>query len=174
MSKTDQRPKNMTLAEFCEWARRERTRWFHGCELWTGSKTVGKTGGYGSARFKGRTRRVHTLIAEHYHGPAPDGCPYACHICHNRACINPAHLYWGTPRDNVRDCEAAGRRVHPKGEAHHGAVLTEAKVRMIRLMAAGGVGKVPLEGRVLAGMFGTTTRNIEHIIAGKSWAGVSP
>lgn len=97
---TLQREPGMMLAEFCEWARGKMTRWFYGCELWTGAKTAS---GYGGVLFAGRNRGVHTLIAEHYHGPAPDGRPFACHICGNKSCINPAHIYWGSPRDNTND-----------------------------------------------------------------------
>ena len=34
---------------------------------------------------------------------------YICHTCHNKTCVNPGHLYAGTPSDNVRDMVNAGR-----------------------------------------------------------------
>jgi hypothetical protein len=34
----------------------------------------------------------------------------ALHRCDRRDCLNPYHLYWGTPADNVRDRDRPTRR----------------------------------------------------------------
>lgn len=31
-----------------------------------------------------------------------------CHACHNGACSNPKHLYWGTAKENVADSRSQG------------------------------------------------------------------
>ena len=163
------RKRNMTLAGFCAWARAEKTRWFYGCELWTGAKSGG---GYGSARFKGRMRAVHRLIAEHYHGQPPAEqphnrrCPRAQvnHICGNSACINPAHLYWGTQVDNVRDREAAGTGNHARGEAHPRAKLTDLRVRLARRLVARGA---PIAH--LARWFGVNETVLGNAVKRRTW-----
>lgn len=33
-----------------------------------------------------------------------------CHACHNAACSNPKHLYWGTYSENLKDSFKAGRK----------------------------------------------------------------
>lgn len=67
------------------------------------------SGRYGHANVsiyaKGVERRVnvHKLIAEVFHGPAPDNKPFACHR-NGHAWDNRAdNLYWGSREENVAD-----------------------------------------------------------------------
>jgi hypothetical protein len=77
----------------------------NGCIEWTGS--VDKDG-YGRTAVKARKVYVHRLAWELANGPIPDGL-LVCHRCDNPTCINVAHLFLGTPRDNTRDAMQKGR-----------------------------------------------------------------
>lgn len=55
------------------------------------------------------TRRVvKRALLKQFLPPRPRGA-YACHRCDTPKCINVEHLFWGTPKDNVRDMVLKGR-----------------------------------------------------------------
>lgn len=140
------------------------------CWMWTG---VIYSTGYGMMYFRGGRYSPHRIACEIKHGPIPQGM-FACHKCDTPACVNPDHLFVGTPTDNVHDAMAKGRTrsgmaVHPdlaaKGERVGGAKLKEGDVLVIRREIAAGK---PL--REIAAHYGVTRENISCIKRGDTWA----
>lgn len=98
--------------------RKVRDFWAHvyksdGCWLWTGAVNRRGYGTWSESGFKGLAHRVSLMMVE---TPA-DLSLFACHKCDNPPCVNPAHLYWGTVRDNNRDY-VTRQGVHNKGTYH--------------------------------------------------------
>jgi hypothetical protein len=70
-----------------------------GCWVWTGGTNRKGYGWFGGHGQRGLAHRLSLNEVE----PCPDPALFACHHCDNPPCVNPAHLYWGTVVDNVRD-----------------------------------------------------------------------
>jgi Autographiviridae endonuclease len=137
------------------------------CWLWRGAI---KDTGYGVIQRGGRAEglvRAHRFAYEYYVGPIPEGLELR-HSCHNRACVNPAHLTPGTRAENMRDMVAAGRwtpRTPHRGETNGFSKLTEELVRYIRSSEKAGI--------ELARELGVSTSQISAVRTRQAWKHIS-
>jgi hypothetical protein len=68
------------------------------CIVWRGALN---SDGYAVVRIHGRLELAHRMAYRLHVGPIPRGREVH-HECHNRACINPAHLRAVSHRENCR------------------------------------------------------------------------
>lgn len=87
-----------------------------GCWEWKAYCDKDGYGVYSAGRKKTGTGRVHRNSWIGFHGEIPAGL-MVLHRCDNTSCWNPAHLFLGTNRDNVRDMMEKGR--HPAQSQTH-------------------------------------------------------
>jgi HNH endonuclease len=101
-----------------------------GCHIWIGNTVCG----YGQTSYLGKRIGTHRLSYLLLKGEIPDG-KIVCHSCDVPSCLNPEHLFLGTPKTNAEDKVSKGRQIKntwTKGENHPSAKLTIDDVLTIR------------------------------------------
>lgn len=134
-----------------------------GCIEWQKSK---HTRGYGLTTVNNKSISTHRVSYELFVGPIPDGI-FVCHRCDNPPCINPLHLFLGTPNDNMNDMFTKGRNADLRGHRNGGAKLTADDVIEIRRRRANGELL-----RTIAADFGISESTASQIFNRLRWAHV--
>jgi len=100
-------PRPESIALF--WTKVDKSGGPDACWLWRGQV---RADGYGS--FAYRTAGQRTKLTAHRYAMLVDGANIAglfvCHWCDRPLCVNPAHMFVGTPKDNLDDMAAKGRK----------------------------------------------------------------
>lgn len=131
------------------------------CWPWTAGR-----GRYGHFKFRGHQVGAHRFSYLMVRGPIPDGL-LVCHTCDNPICVNPRHLFLGTPLDNMLDKVAKSRESHKgprkqiEGTRNGMAKLTPEQVRSIRGRAD--------SRKIIAAEFGVSLSLVSAIRNNKIW-----
>lgn len=131
-----------------------------GCWLWL----LGQhPKGYGSFSIgHARKHTAHRVSYVAFIGDIPDGLQ-VCHRCDNPPCVNPEHLFAGTPKQNTRDMIAKDRG--NRGERNGGAKLLPHEVLDIISL-----GECGLSDREINDRYRQVTESaIYQITAGVRW-----
>ena len=130
------------------------------CWIWTGSCF---SNGYGRFHKSGKALKAHRFSYSITKGDIPAG-KSICHQCDNPKCVRPAHLFAGTPFENMQDMIRKGRARRVNGERHGGHRLTVLDVLEIRKRHARGA-----TATLLGVVFGVSNSQIGHIVKKRRW-----
>lgn len=152
------------------WSKVKVGKGTEGCWYWNGSK---HKFGYGWFRINKKTYLSHRLALIFWDKKEKRGLQVN-HKCNNPACCNPKHLYWGTQKENIKDCILAGNKVDPprngknppirRGEDNHMSIMTKEKVFSLREDRAAG-----MTHKDLGKKYGISTSTACQISNYKSW-----
>jgi hypothetical protein len=109
------------------WSKVQRT---DSCWLWQGAFN---SKGYGNFKIHGKALTASRVAWELIKGPIPTGMQIL-HTCDKPACVNPDHLFLGTPRMNAQDRNRKERQA--KGERNGRHKLTPMDVSFVRYLWA--------------------------------------
>lgn len=127
------------------------------CWIWTGHVFEK---GYGNF-FDQKHWRAHRYSWMLHFGVIPKDI-LVCHQCDNPPCVNPAHLFLGTPRKNSEDMLLKNRSA--KGEEHSHAKHTKSDILKVRELWGNGASQLEISQ-----LFGMTQANVWMIVHRRSW-----
>jgi hypothetical protein len=105
-------------------------------------------------------RSVHSLVAEAFHGPRPDGADTR-HLDGDPGNNRPENLLYGTALENAADREAHGRT--RRGERNGNAKLSDDDAYSLKVFYSMGL----INQYQAADMFGISQAQVNNIILGK-------
>jgi hypothetical protein len=146
------------------WSNVNATNSNNGCWYWQKSK---HSFGYGYFRINKKTYLAHKLALIFWNNGIEVEGKQVLHSCDNPACCNPAHLRWGTPKNNIYDAIERGRHKKPpvfRGEAHPQSKLKWKDVDEIRGMRSNGVSV-----KEMATKYKVSINTIYRIISFDNW-----
>lgn len=152
MAKTGPKPKSIATRF---WEKVDKSG---DCWIWTGYTNPA---GYGTFGMDRSVKLAHRVAYEMLVVPIPVGM-CLCHRCDNPPCVNPAHMFVGTQRDNTND--AMEKRRLQRGSRNGRAKLTEGLVFDIRAMRFRGF---PIKH--IAEMFEITESTVSSVVNRKTW-----
>lgn len=162
-------PSNVRPPEVRFWEKVNKTP-----DCWTWTAALDRRG-YGKI-YLGNPKEVlaHRFSWELHNGQIPKGM-VVCHKCDNPSCVNPAHLFVGTMKDNTQDMLAKGRHSHGKA---HGDLCRAAENRPHKLTPDEVLGikrelKKGEKQRAIARMFGVCQRTVGLIHRGITWTHIN-
>ena len=134
------------------------------CWLWKGALNKG----YGWVKINGKTLGAHSVSWMIKNGELQPEL-FCCHKCDVPNCVNPNHLFVGTPKDNMTDMISKGRQDYTKcrkGENHVCAKLTTNQVLKLRHDFTGKKINYSAIGR----QFNVRGETIKRILERKKWS----
>ena len=134
------------------------------CWTWTAKRTRDGYGAFWNGEQSAKNQPVqvlaHRWAYEHFVGEIPTGM-YVCHHCDNPSCVNPAHLFVGTQKQNVHDCIRKVRHRNAR------VALTAAQADAIRSEYQGRYGDLVR----LARKYGASRKLIADVVHNqRAWA----
>jgi hypothetical protein len=124
-----------------------------------------KTSGYGVVFYMGEQMTAHRASLIITHGVNKKDMAAIHGPCHNKSCVNPFHLSWGTQKQNMADKLRDG--THLRGSDCGSAKLTEKDVLLIRELAA----SIPYSK--IACDFGISEKYVSCVVTKRTWSWVS-
>lgn len=99
----------------------------NGC--WLYKQTA--SGPYGKIRWKAKWYSAHRSSYEVFIGPIEEG-KWICHKCDVPKCVNPEHLFKGSPSENRKDCFSKKRAA--TGQDSNWSKFNDIQVQEMRLL----------------------------------------
>lgn len=136
------------------------------CLEWQGNKTKA---GYGRLPLDSKIVATHRFMATLVYGEPTENKNNVLHSCHNPSCINPDHLRWGSPKENMQDMfikNRTGKTLVAIGK-FNGKRLKPAQVIAIREAYSQGIVQ-----DVIAKEYGIGRAHVSRIVTKDLWSNI--